>query len=594
MMNVDSPNFLKPGACVGAPFRIRDWKGGGAYGEVYECESEGRPYALKLSKHRQSSDDPGKTYQRQLRELVCLIQLDHPNIAKVLGWARTREGYGYLVLEYVDGWTLAQWLQEARPTFAQVLRVFAKLVDALAYMHARGVRHRDVSLLNVMVRRADGEPVLIDLGAGEYSGAPELTDAPLPPGTTRYRSPEAARFLKEHQNDPSARYDFPPEDDFYSLAVCLYDALTDAEPALKANARKAPRLNVNSPTMAPLPARKVNPRVPEALSAWVAQWLVRDVETRRPALAAMPGALEELARQGGAEWLASVLPPPEAGTPAPERAHPRKRRRVLAWAVAVGVLAAVAALAWLRAGPSPDTPPSEAAPKAPSTPRVPAPDKPPSPPAPPAGAVPSPSQVSPVEKESPSVSAPTNPPPSPSAAKKPQKAAPVFSPEFLKQCAMAGASAAALMGCPGSQVTPTRETCPKEAVRAAQERTLGQDDFFEVHVDARQPCPERKACDVTVRDGPIETVVTEGRYGMPDGTRLYGQAFTAGDEVVIRYTRAVIPSGVTDRYAGGERDFPICAVLGDNGGAQKEEGSKPGAARVYFQQTARIILGRWP
>ncbi|MFP2934063.1 hypothetical protein ACLESO_54845, partial [Pyxidicoccus sp. 3LG] len=185
--------------------------------------------------------------------------------------------------------------------------------------------------------------------------------------------------------------------------------------------------------------------------------------------------------------------------------------------------------------------------------------------------------------------------PSPTAAKKPKKAAPVFSPEFLRQCAMAGASAAALMGCPGSQVTPARETCPKEAVRAAQERSLEQDAFFTVHVDARQPCPERKACDVTVRDGPIETVVTRGRYGMPDGTRLYGQASTAGDEVVIRYTRAVIPPGVTARYAEGtERDFPICAVLGNDGGAQKEEGSKPGAARVYFQQSARIILGRWP
>src|SRR5688500_17629784 len=95
------------------------------------------------------------------------------------------------------------------------------------------------------------------------------------------------------------------------------------------------------------------------------------------------------------------------------------------------------------------------------------------------------------------------------------------------------ASAAALMGCPGSQVTPTRETCPKEAVRAAQKRTLKQDADFIVHVDARQPCPEREACDVTVRDGSIETVVKEGRYGMPDGTRLYGQAFTAVDKVVI-------------------------------------------------------------
>jgi serine/threonine-protein kinase len=165
MMTVEPPSFLKPGAHLGAPYRIRSWKGGGAYGEVYECGSKGRPYALKLSKHRQSSDDPGKTDQRLLRELVCLVQLDHPNIAKAQGWTRTEEGYGYLVLEYVEGRTLAQWLQETRPTFGQVLRVYARLADALAYMHARGVRHRDVSLLNVMVRKADGEPVLIDLGA---------------------------------------------------------------------------------------------------------------------------------------------------------------------------------------------------------------------------------------------------------------------------------------------------------------------------------------------------------------------------------------------------------------------------------------------
>jgi serine/threonine-protein kinase len=436
------------------------------------------------------------------------------------------------------------------------------------------------------------------LGAGEYSGAPELTDAPLPPGTTRYRSPEAARFLKAHRDDPSARYDFPPEDDFYSLAVCLYDALTDAEPALKAAARKAPRLNVNSPTLAPSPARKVNPRVPEEVSAWVERWLVRDVETRRPALAAMPGALEELAKQGGAEWRASVQPPPEAGTPAPEHPLSRKRRRVLAWAVAAGVLAVLAALAWLRAGPSPAALPSRAAPEAPRPPQAPALGTPPAPSAPSPSAVPSQSQVSPNPKESPSVSAPTNPPPSPSAVKKPKKAAPVFSPEFLKQCAMAGASAAALMGCPGAQVTPTRETCPEEAVRAARRRGLEHDETVGITVDANRPCPPGKGCFVTLSDGPIESVVQEGdgRSGMPEGTRLYGQVWTGGDEVVIRYTRAVIPPEVTDNYyvEGTERDFPICAVLGFNGGAEKEEGSKPGAARVVNYQVARIIHGQWP
>ncbi|MFP2903515.1 serine/threonine protein kinase [Pyxidicoccus sp. 3LFB2] len=608
MMNADPPNFLKPGAHLDT-YRIVRWKGGGAYGDVYEGEKKGKPYALKLSKHRHTSDDPGKTYQRQLRELVCLVQLDHPNIAKVLGWTRTEAGYGYLVLEYVDGWTLAEWLQEERPTFQQVLRVFARLADALAYMHRQGVRHRDLSLSNVMVRKADGEPIIIDLGAGEYSGAHELTDAPLPPGTHRYRSPEAAVFLKKHQNDPSARYDFPPEDDFYSLAVCLYDALTDAEPARRADARKAPRLNVNSPTMAPLPARRVNSRVPEPVSAWVERWLVRDLEKRRPALAAMPSALEELGRQGGAEWLDTVQPLSEEGGTVPERTQTGKRRRVRAWAVAAAVLAAVAMFAWLRVALSPEAPPSRPAPEASSGPRAAAPEPPPSRPTPSTSAVPSPSQVPLVAKESPSVSAPTNPPPSPTAVKKPKKAAPVVSPEFLKQCALVGASAAALMGCPASQVTPTREACPAAAVRAMEERALGRASSFPITVDPKQPdavkntkeCKDRGnwradiGCFAIVGDGQIVSVVAEeGIYGLPGGTRLYGQLWTSGDEVVGRYTRAVYPPGFDVGNSGWERDFPVCIALSQNGGEKTLPGSKPGAAIISAKPEARAIFGQWP
>ncbi|MBZ4418831.1 serine/threonine-protein kinase [Myxococcus sp. RHSTA-1-4] len=613
MMNAEPPDFLKPGARLDASYRIRRWKGGGAYGDVYECERKGRPYALKLSKHRQSSDDPGKTDQRLLRELVCLVQLDHPNIAKVLGWTRTEAGYGYLVMEYVEGWTLAAWIQEARPTFQQVLHVFARLVDALAYMHRRGVRHRDISLSNVMVRRADGEPVIIDLGAGEYSGAHELTDAPLPPGTNRYRSPEAARFYKEHENDRSARYDFPAEDDFYSLAVCLYDALTDAEPARRAGARKAPRLNVNSPTLAPPPARKVNPRVPEALSAWVERWLVRDVEPRRPALAAMAGALEELGRQGGAEWRATVQPPPEAGTTAPERPQARARRRVLAWAVAAAVLVVAAAVAWPRVAPSPEAPPSRAAPKPSTDPRAKAPDTPPSPPVPSVGAVPSPSQLPPAEKESLPVSAPMKPPPSPAAAKKPKKAAPAFSPKSLTQGAVAGVCAAAL-GCPASQVTPTREACPPDAVEAMEYRGLPDGKSLRLNVDVSQPdavessdeCRARDrwqkgvGCFALVGDGKIVSVVTHGWRGLPEGTRLYGQLWTSGDTVVGRYTRAVVPSEVEySRYEdapGGRdfRDFPVCISLSLNGGVKKFPGSEPGAAIVDAKAPARFVYGQWP
>ncbi|WP_164000876.1 serine/threonine protein kinase [Pyxidicoccus caerfyrddinensis] len=594
MTTAEPPTFLKPGVRLDA-YRIRKWVGGGAYGDVYRGMKDGRPYALKLTKHRQSSDDPAKTYLRQLRELVCLVQLDHPNIAKVHGWTRTADGRGYLALDFVEGWTLAEWLQEMHPTFRQVARLFAKLADALEHLHSRGVRHRDISLSNVMVRKSDGEPVIVDLGAGEYSGALELTDAPLPPGTNRYRSPEAALFFKEHRNEPSARYDFPAEDDFYSLAVCLYDALTDAEPAKNADERKVPRINVNSPTMAPSPARTVNARVPEALSVLVERLLDRNLEKRCPALASMRSSLEELAAQECAEWHAEIFAPSGEGAAAPDAvnpARPNARRRVLAWAVAVTVAVLVAAgvAVSMREHSSPAGPPAQAVSESPSSPRASAPEAPPSSPVLPSLEVPS-TSVAPVPKERPSVSASKNPLPSPPAAKNSKKAAPVFSPGFLKQCAAAGALAAATMGCPASQVMPERESCPAATVEAMKILELEDGLVIRINVDVKQPdgknCKrdEDGFCVAVVGDGEIVSETRERLGRMPKGTRLSGRLWTGGSDVVGRYTWARPP---------GEDGFPVCIALGDNGGVEKRPGSKPGAAMVGTVESARPIFGKWP
>ncbi|MGE6763256.1 serine/threonine protein kinase [Corallococcus interemptor] len=592
-------SYLKPGSRLGA-YRVREWKGGGAYGDVYRGVKDGQPVALKLSKHRQHSADPGRTDERLLRELVCLVHVDHPHIAKVQGWARTPQGRGYLVLEYVDGWTLADWLQTARPTFQQVVRLFTKLAHALEHMHGRRVRHRDLSLSNIMVRKVDGEPVLIDLGAGEYSGALELTDAPLPPGTNRYRSPEAARFFKENQNNPDARYPFPPEDDFYSLAVCLYDALTDAEPARGWQERKAPRIDVGSTLRAPPSARTANPRVPEVLSAWVEKWMARDFEQRLPMLASMREVLESLGAQEGAEWRAPVHAPPDAGAVALEatgRPPAKARRRVLAWAGAAVVLAAFA-FALLREAPSREAPPVPAVPESSSGPRAQPPQALPSPPAPSASAVPSPSEVPPAVKESPSVPAPTHPSPKPPAAKPPLKSAPALGRGFLKKCAEAGALAAALLGCPAQQVQPTQERCPTAALQSMRRIGLAEGMPIQVLVDVKQPeyvrSPDECAvagrvyrdnhCLTLLGDGKIESEMTRAAGDLIEGTRLYGRLWTEGETVVGRYTRARLPNG---------EEHEVCVSLSRNGGLDKLPGSKPGAALVRPIDGATVIERQW-
>ena len=59
----------------------------------------------------------------------------------------------YLALDYVDGWTLGEWKERKHPTVHEILRVFVKIAAALAYMHSRGILHRDLKL----VQRADPE-----------------------------------------------------------------------------------------------------------------------------------------------------------------------------------------------------------------------------------------------------------------------------------------------------------------------------------------------------------------------------------------------------------------------------------------------------
>ncbi|WIG94603.1 serine/threonine-protein kinase [Myxococcus sp. SDU36] len=647
--------FLKPGSRLDG-CRIREWKGGGAYGDVYRGVRAGLPVAIKVSKHRQFSLDNNRSDERLLRELVCLVRLEHPYIAKVKGWSRTQDGRGYLVLEYVEGWTLGEWIARQRPTFQQVARLFAKLTHALEYMHERGVRHRDISLSNIMVRKVDGEPVLIDLGAGEYSGAYELTDAPLPPGTTRYRSPEAVSFYKENQNNPEARYAFPAEDDLYSLAVCLYDALTDAEPATPAEARKAPRIAVNSASMPPPDARVANPRVPEDFSAWVARWMTRDVEARRPALAAMRETLEELGERRGEAWEATVQPPRAVGRGVLARAAAAlsgRRWRVAALALALTALAAAGTFAspWL-VDTDTDTPPArgathalplsanagaqpapselplgddtlpipspagersaqvapaaetdagagrEAAPPAgvtPALPRAPSP----SPRESSASAVASSPQPSSDVKESPSVSASNRPPsPAPTAEKPPRTSPPTPSRAFLAKCAGATALSAALMGCPAQQVRPSSQSCPEEAVRDMKAWGILVDQELGVDVDVKQPPMSRPQCEAAGRE--FRTghgcliVVGDGEIVSRSQDNIFGI-----QDGTLLYGR-VWTGGetVVVRYTRAVRAdgqaFNICVSLSLNGGLTKLRGSKPGAAVLLPWADARVIYGKWP
>lgn len=152
-----------------------------------------------------------------VQEGRLLAQLDHPHLARVHD-LDFYQGYVYLVMEYIPGRTLSQWLQQQKPDPAQAARLLAQVARALAVAHNQGVTHCDLTPRNVLVD-AQGLPHVIDFGLarlrhawGEKPEDPESISGTLP-----FLSPEQARGQADQ---------IGPRTDLFALGAVLYFALT--------------------------------------------------------------------------------------------------------------------------------------------------------------------------------------------------------------------------------------------------------------------------------------------------------------------------------------------------------------------------------
>lgn len=317
------PLALRPGMTVG-PWRILAPLGSGSFGIVFQVEHAGQHHALKFALRGPGSDDLNRTDARAAKELACLLQAVHPNVARVWAhgrWPDARTGYHYVVMDFVEGSTLDGWVRRTRPSARQVARLFARLAKALGELHARDVFHRDLKPSNILVRAADEEPILVDFGSADHAEALPLTEGPLPPGTPQYRSPEALRFHRENYARPDAHYPFRATDDLYALGVTLYEVLTGA-PAFSPTLPRDVLIEHIEERLPPLPS-EVNPRVPEAMEAITLRLLRKRARERFSQGEALHAALEEALRTAGPEWDAPLFPgdgPPPAPQARPGRA----------------------------------------------------------------------------------------------------------------------------------------------------------------------------------------------------------------------------------------------------------------------------------
>ena len=164
--------------------------------------------------------------KRFLREALNASKVEHPNVVKLLDWGNTLSGEHYLVMEYIEGPTIASVLQHRGPfPIARALDIVADIADGLAEAHRLGIVHRDVKPANILLATpADGDPVqhgvpkLADFGLARVMRNPAqtVTNAGYALGTLAYMSPE--------QRAPGS--DVDARCDVYALGCVLYELLT--------------------------------------------------------------------------------------------------------------------------------------------------------------------------------------------------------------------------------------------------------------------------------------------------------------------------------------------------------------------------------
>src|SRR5712675_966151 len=157
---------LAPGKQLG-PYEITATLGVGGMGEVYRARDTRLERTVAIKILLQLSSDPGRR-QRFEREAKAISSLNHPNIC-VLHDIGHQDGIDYLVMECVEGETLAKRLEKGPLPLEQVLKYGAQITDALDKAHRAGIVHRDLKPANIMLTASGAK--LLDFGLAKPAAA---------------------------------------------------------------------------------------------------------------------------------------------------------------------------------------------------------------------------------------------------------------------------------------------------------------------------------------------------------------------------------------------------------------------------------------
>jgi serine/threonine protein kinase len=362
--------------------------GTGGMGAVYLARHPliDRRVAVKILKPEYARDQV--LVQRVFNEARATNSIRHPNIVDVLDVGVLPDGLPYIVMELLEGESLAHRIERLqRLSPSEAVLVAREAASALAAAHAKGIVHRDLKPDNVFLASDPDTGVrvkVLDFGIAklrrEMAAGSVETGAGSILGTPPYMSPEQCRGVSA---------DVDHRADIYALGIILYEMLTGAPPFEAEGFGDVMMMHMSRP---PRPPRELNPDIPPALEQLILTTLSKKREDRPqtmdelreklgglprasssalapvtapswpgPVVATPPGSAVQTLPAVGRLGETMVLPPPVTSTPAQTRSRPTVMNRrtvtmLVGGGAGIGVLAGLLAL-FLRPA---EVPPDEA------------------------------------------------------------------------------------------------------------------------------------------------------------------------------------------------------------------------------------------